>query len=267
MLFRSDLEGVVDAELMQADSRIHANLLPYGEGLRATLRVKPFGEFGAYFPPGQGRAKLSVEHEGQRFKTERKLNEESNLLDNLLQHSKILDEEDEFNDEYLLDDPQDCLELLEQLYAEAEIGSDGERGKVIIAWPEGEVMRIASRFDTNNLRLSISQNGDWFQLDGTISTDPSLILSLKQLLNLSSNNKGRFLKMEDGQYISLTNQFRKKLDSIHRYAEVDADGAKISGLASLALEDLTDMVGELTVDDAWRKHIQNIEELDRKSVV
>ncbi|MGK0270370.1 MAG: SNF2 family DNA or RNA helicase [Cocleimonas sp.] len=259
---QSDLEGVVDAEAIHADSRIHANLLPYGEGLRATLRVKPFGEFGAYYPPGQGRAKLSVEHDGQRFKTERKLNEESDLLDNLLQHSKILGEEDEFNDEYLLDDPQECLELLEQLYAEAEKGSDEEPAKVIIAWPEGEVMRIASRFDTNNLRLSISQNGDWFQLDGTISTDPSLILSLKQLLNLSSNNKGRFLKMEDGQYISLTNQFRKKLDSIHRYAELDAEGAKISGLASLALEDLTDMVGELTVDDAWRKHIQNIEELE-----
>ena len=71
-------------------------------GLRATLRVKPFGEFGAYFPPGQGRAKLSVEHDGKRFKTERKLSEESDLLDNLLQHSKILDDEDEFNDEYLL---------------------------------------------------------------------------------------------------------------------------------------------------------------------
>ena len=260
---QSDLEGVVDAEEVAVDSRIHANLLPYGEGLRATLRVKPFGEFGAYYPPGQGRAKLSMEHEGQRFKTERKLEEESALLDYLLEHSKILGEDDEFNDEYLLEDPQDCLELLEQLYSEAEDGEENEKAKIIIAWPEGEVMRISSRFDTNNLRLSISQNGDWFQLDGSVSTDPNLILSLKQLLNLSANNKGRFLKMEDGQYISLTNQFRKKLDSIHRYAELDGEGAKISGLASLALEDLTDMVGELSVDDAWRQHIKNIEELEQ----
>jgi len=96
-------------------------------------------------------------------------------------------------------------QLLEQLYKEAE----GDDAQVIIAWPEGEVMRIASRFDTNNL---------------------------------SANNKGRFLKMEDGQYVSLTNQFRKKLDSIHRYAEMDGEGAKISALASLALEDLTDTV-------------------------
>ncbi|MEB8432077.1 DEAD/DEAH box helicase [Cocleimonas sp. KMM 6892] len=259
---QSDLEGVVDAEEIEPDSRIHANLLPYGEGLRATLRVKPFGEFGAYFPPGHGRAKLSIEHEGQRYKTTRDLEKEKDLLDSLLQHSSILGEEDEFNDEYLLDEPQDCLELLEQLHREAAAGEDGEEANVIIAWPEGEVMRIASHFDTNNLRLSINKSGDWFSLEGTVSTDPNLIVSLKQLLNLSANNKGRFLKMEDGQYLSLTHQFRKKLDSIHRYAEIDGDGARISGLASLALEDLTDMVGELSVDEAWEKHIRNIEELD-----
>ncbi len=257
---QSDLEGVVDAEAIESDPRIHANLLPYGDGLRATLRVKPFGEFGAYFPPGHGRSTLSVEYEGQRYSTKRDLDKEKDLLDSLLQHSSILGEEDEFNDEYLLDDPQDCLELLEQLHAEAE-SEDGEQGNVIIAWPEGEVMRIASRFDTNNLRLSINKQGDWFQLEGSVSTDPSLVLSLKQLLNLSSNSKGRFLKMEDGQYVSLTHQFRKKLDSIHRYAEINGEGAKLSGLASLALEDLTDMVGELTVDEAWKSHIQNIESL------
>jgi len=68
--------------------------------------------------------------------------------------------------------------------------------------------------------------------------------------------------MEDGQYISLSSQFKKKLDAIHRYSELNEDGAKISGLASLALEDLTDMVGELTVDEAWKKQIHDIQELD-----
>jgi len=251
---QSDLEGVVDAEAVEPDSRIHANLLPYGDGLRVTLRVKPFGEFGAYFPAGEGRSKLSVEHEGKRLTTTRNLEAEKEQLDNLLRHSNILGEEEEFNDEYILEDPQNCLELLEQLQAEGE--------KVIVAWPEGEVMRIASRFDTNNLRLSINKSGDWFQLEGNVSTDPSLVLSLRQLLGLTQGNKGRFIQMEDGQYISLSSQFKKKLDAIHRYSELNEDGAKISGLASLALEDLTDMVGELTVDEAWKKQIHDIQELD-----
>ncbi len=251
---QSDLEGVVDAEVVEADPRIHANLLPYGEGLRATLRVKPFGEFGAYFPPGHGRAKLSVVHEEKRYTTTRDLEKEKQLLDSLLQHSPILGDEEEFDDEYLLDDPQSCLELLEQLNAEGD--------NVLIAWPEGEVMRIASRFDTNNLRLSIHKSDDWFQLEGSISTDPSLVLSLRQLLDLTDGKKGRFVEIGEGQFLSLTSQFRKKLDSIRRYAELSGDGAKISALASLALEDFTDMVGELTVDEAWKKHIHDIQELE-----
>lgn len=251
---QSDLEGVVDAEVVEADPRIHANLLPYGEGLRATLRVKPFGDFGAYFPPGHGRAKLSVLHEEKRYSTQRDLEKEKQLLDNLLQHSSVLGEEEEFDDEYLLDDPQNCLELLEQLNAESD--------NVLIAWPEGEVMRIASNFDTNNLRLSINQSGDWFQLEGSISTDPSLVLSLRQLLDLADGSKGRFVEIGEGQFLSLTSQFRKKLDSIRRYAEITGEGARISALASLALEDFTDMVGELTVDEAWKSHIHNIQELE-----
>ncbi len=255
---QSDLEGVVDAEEVEADARIHANLLPYGEGLRATLRVKPFGEFGGYFPPGQGRAKLSVLHEEKRYSTKRDLEKEKSLLNDLLQHSSILGEEEEFDDEYLLDNPQDCLELLQQLHAEA----DGDDANVLIAWPEGEVMRIASSFDTNNLRLSINKSGDWFQLEGSISTDPSLVLSLRQLLDLTDGNKGRFIEIGEGQYLSLTSQFRKKLDAISRYAENTGDGTRISALAALALEDLTDMVGELTVDEAWKSHIHNIQSLE-----
>jgi len=262
---QSDLEGVVDAEEVEADSRIHANLLPYGEGLRATLRVKPFGEFGAYFPPGQGRAKLSVLHEEKRYSTKRDLEKEKALLNHLLQNSSILGEE-EFDDEYLLDNPQDCLELLQQLHAEAGDGDENEEGNksanVLIAWPEGEVMRIASSFDTNNLRLSINKSGDWFQLEGSISTDPSLVLSLRQLLDLTDGNKGRFIEIGEGQYLSLTSQFRKKLDAISRYAENTGDGTRISALAALALEDLTDMVGELTVDEAWKNHIHNIQSLE-----
>ena len=73
------------------------------------------------------------------FSTTRDLEAETRTtLDTLLQHSSILGEEDEFNDEYLLDDPQDCLELLEQLQAEEE--------NVIVAWPEGEVTTYCITF-------------------------------------------------------------------------------------------------------------------------
>ncbi len=251
---QSDLEGVSDATQVPADSRIHANLLPYEEGLRATLRVQAFGEYGPLYPPGQGRAKLLVEHNGESFKTHRDLALEKQKLDNLLLHSNVLGDIGEYEDEYLLDDPQDCLELLEQL---REQGDD-----VVIAWPEGEVMRVSSRFDTGNMRLSINKSGDWFQLDGKVETDAGLVLSLRQLLELSEKSKGRFIELGDGEYVSLTNKFRKKLDAIRSYSETNSEGTLINGLAAFALDDFFSDVGELTVDDEWQQHINKLKDLD-----
>jgi superfamily II DNA or RNA helicase len=250
----SDLEGVSEAEEVAADSTIHANLLPYGEGLRATLRIKAFGEFGPLYPPGQGRAKLLAEHNGIAYKTHRDLELEQQKLDNLILHSDALGEVGEYEDEYLLEDAQDCLELLEQL---REQGDD-----VIIAWPEGEVMRVTSRFDGSNMRLSINKSGDWFQLDGQIETDKGLVISLRKLLELSEKSKGRFIELGDGEYVSLTNQFRKKLNAVQKYSEVSGDGTRINGLAAYALDDFFEDIGTLTVDDEWQQHVYRLENLE-----
>ena len=251
---QSDLEGVSEAEEVTADATIHANLLPYGEGLRATLRVQAFNGFGPLYPPGQGRAKLLAEHNGVTYKTHRDLGQEQQKLDNLILHSDVLGEMGEYEDEYLLEDAQDCLELLEQLRAQ---GDD-----VIIAWPEGEVMRVTSRFDSGNMRLSINKKGDWFQLDGHIETDKGLIISLRKLLELSEKSTGRFIEIGDGEYVSLTNQFRKKLNAMQKYSENSGEGARINGLAAYALDDFFEDVGTLTVDDEWRQHIYRLENLE-----
>ncbi|HIO92296.1 MAG TPA: DEAD/DEAH box helicase [Leucothrix mucor] len=251
---QSDLEGVSDATEVPSNARIHANLLPYEEGLRATLRIQAFGDFGPLYPPGEGRAKLLVEHNGETFKTHRDLVLERQKLDNLLLNSNVLGDIGEYEDEYLLDDPQDCLELLEQL---REQGDD-----VIIAWPEGEVMRVSSRFDINNMRLNINKSGDWFQLDGNIETDQGLVISLRQLLELSEKSKGRFIELGDGEYVSLTNKFRKKLDAIRSYSEINGEGTLINGLAAYALDDFLSDVGELTVDSEWQEHVNRLEHLE-----
>ncbi|MCK5919155.1 MAG: DEAD/DEAH box helicase, partial [Cocleimonas sp.] len=251
---QSDLEGVSEAEEVTADATIHANLLPYGEGLRATLRVQAFEGFGPLYPPGKGRAKLLAEHNGITYKTQRDLELEQQKLDNLILHSDVLGEMGEYEDEYLLEDAQDCLELLEQL---REQGDD-----VIIAWPEGEVMRVSSRFDSGNMRLSINKTGDWFQLEGQVETDKGLVISLRKLLELSEKSTGRFIEIGDGEYVSLTNQFRKKLNAVQKYSENSGDGARINGLAAYALDDFFEDIGTLTVDDEWRQHVYRLENLD-----
>ena len=251
---QSDLEGVVDAEDVEADTRIHANLLPYGEGLRATLRVKPFGSFGPLYPPGQGRRKLVTEHYGEKYKTERDLPLETERQQSILMHSATLEhDEDDYDDEYIIEDPQDCLELLEQL---RELGEE-----VVIAWPEGEALRVESRVDIGSMRLNINKSDDWFQLDGSLVVNDDLVLTLQQILDLSKSSNGRFIELGDGEYVALTRQLQKKLNALHSLAEEHEGKIRVSSLAALALDELTEDIGERIVDDAWVKHLAKLESL------
>ncbi len=251
---QSDLEGVVDAEPVEADTRIHANLLPYGEGLRATLRVKPFGEFGPLYPPGQGRQKLVTEHYGEKYQTKRDLVAEAQKQRDILQYS-VLDsfDEDDYDDEFVIEDPQNCLELLEQL-RELE-------NEVVIAWPEGEALRVESRVDGSSMRLNINKSDDWFQLDGTLQINDDLVLTLRQIMDLSKNGAGRFIELGDGEFVALTKQLQKKLSALHSLSE-DHDGEmRISRLAALALDDITQDLGQRTVDDEWTAHLAKLASL------
>ena len=251
---QSDLEGVVDAEPVEADTRIHANLLPYGEGLRATLRVKPFGTFGPLYPAGQGRQKLVTEHYGEKYRTQRDLVEEARKQQDILQYSVLESfDEDDYDDEFVIEDPQNCLELLEQL---RELGEE-----VIIAWPEGEALRVESRIDSTSMRLNINKSDDWFQLDGTLQVNDELVLTLRQIMELSNNGAGRFIELGDGEYVALTKQLQNKLSALHSLAEEHDGEMRISRLAALALDDLTQDLGERTVDEAWVQHLAKLESL------
>ncbi|PID45850.1 MAG: helicase [Proteobacteria bacterium] len=251
---QSDLEGVVDATAVESDSRIHANLLPYGEGLRATLRVKPFGNFGPLYPPAQGRRKLVTEHYGEKFKTERDLELEAERLATIIQENPILTQDDtNYDDDYLIDDPQACLELLEQL---RELGDE-----VVIAWPEGEALRVESHIDGSSMRLNINKSDDWFQLDGSLVINEDLVLTLQQILELSKSTNGRFIELGDGEYIALTKELQKKLSAIHSLSETHHNQIRVSHLAALAIEDLTHDIGERFVDEAWTSHLAKLESL------
>ena len=80
----SDIGGGItgDAHEISADTTPHFHLRPIKQdselgiemGLHLSLHYKPLGEKGPFFHPGQGRAALFVEIEGQPCKTVRDLN-------------------------------------------------------------------------------------------------------------------------------------------------------------------------------------------------
>jgi len=230
MSIQSDIEGMDNAETVSADPRLHIHLLPLNEGLRFLMRVQPFGGDGPSFPPGVGRSTLIAEVRQKPLKTLRNLAQERQQAETLLQDCPALAGWEEPADDWIVDDPEPCLEALHQLHALED--------RIVLSWPEGEKLRITPQVGANNLSLKIKQSGDWFEIDGTLRVDDKLVLTLRQLLELGSVASGRFVKLGDGQFLTLTRQFQKKLETLRAYAETSKQGLKIGVLAGMELEDL-----------------------------
>lgn len=257
MNIQSDIAGVDNAEEIDSDALIHVHLLPYGDGLRLSLRVQPFGNGnGPIYPPGHGRKNLLIEIEEQKVKVVRNLKLERQNVQNLQNHVEILADWGDLDDEIVLEEPDEALEALTGLHEIAD--------QVSLEWPDGEFMRIASTLDAKNMRLNINEKGEWFELEGEVTVNENMVLSLGQLLELSQRNKSRFLKMSDGQYVALSKSLQKKLQALNAYAEQEDEKTLISGLASLALEDFLEEVGVLEGDGKWKEHVDQLKNIQDK---
>ncbi|MFM7469887.1 MAG: ATP-dependent helicase, partial [Nodosilinea sp.] len=244
--------GVADAETVEAQAQPHLHLLPAGEGLKLSLLTRPFGHSGPYYRPGSGGEMVIAEIQGKRFQTRRDLSQEKNLAQAVERSCATLQRLEGDQGEWLIDQPEDCLELL------LELQDLGDR--VILEWPEGEKMRIAHRVSLSNFKVQIQQQRDWFAASGELQISDDQVLDMQHLLELLQATPGRFLKLADGQFLALTQEFRKRLEDLRTFSEPSGQGVRFHPLASVALEDWIEEVGQLKTDQHWKTHIKRLKE-------
>lgn len=249
----SDIGGGVVAEEVPSDPKPHIHLLPAGSGLKVAVLVRPFTEGGPYYRPGKGGETVIAEVNGKRLQANRNLREEKKLANAAIAACPSLTRQEKQDGEWLIGDPEDCLELLLELQ---ELGD-----RVILEWPEGEKMRVSHQATLKNFSMTIKRQNDWFATDGELNLDDNLILDMKQLMELLERTPSRFIPLGDGQFLALTKEFRKRLDELRAFSEKSGKGLRIHPLASLTLEDWVDEVGNLKADKHWKEHIERIKEI------
>jgi hypothetical protein len=241
-------EQLIEAE---ADTKIHVHLIPFGNGLKISLFVRPLSLGGAYYSPGSGGRNVIVEINGKRLQTTRDLAQEKQNVAELIDHCPTLQRYEENQGEWLLDEIGDSLEVLLEL--------DALRQQIVLEWPEGEKFKLAGQATLNQLYLSIKQQKDWFAATGHLLIDEQLVIDVQQLLALTEKNQSRFIELKDGQFIALTNEFRKRSQELNRYSEKYGKGIRFHPLAALALEGLTNSAGQLKTDMAWKSHVKKLQ--------
>ncbi|MEO0768387.1 MAG: DEAD/DEAH box helicase, partial [Cyanobacteria bacterium J06649_4] len=247
---QSDIGGGVEAAEVLANAIPHVHLLPAGDGLRVSILAHPFPEGGTSYKPGEGGETVIAVVDGNRLKTQRDLKgEKQNAEAVSAQCPVLLHYEPEFG-EWLIDDPQDCLELLMQLQQLEE--------NVVVEWPEGEKFKVSRQLGMGDFKFDIRRKQDWFAASGELRVSDSQVVDLQQLMTLLENTPGQFVPLKDGEFLALTDEFRQRLKTLSRLSQRSGKSLKIDRLAALAIDDMIDDFEDLKVDQQWRDHLKQI---------
>ncbi len=247
---QSDIGGGVEAEEVPTDTTPRVHLLPAGTGLKVSLLAHPFPEGGSYYPPGEGGETVIAEVNGKRLQTQRDLKAERENAVAVSAACPVLQQYEAAEEEWLIEAPADCLELLLQLQALGEA--------VTIEWPEGEKFKVSRQLGLGDFRIDIRQQQDWFAASGEVQISENRVMDLRQLMALLESSTGQFVPLADGEFLALTDEFRQRLQSLGRLSTPHGKELRIHGLAALALDDMIDDVEQLEVDKAWKDHIARI---------
>ncbi len=237
-----DHEDDLAAEKVPVDSRLHLLLTPIQQGVSVNVFVRPFGEFGPQFSPGQGAASVLTEVENRRFKTLRDLPAERRELIQLCNDApSSLD----FSESSL------CEVLgLEQAY-EMLLYFQQQGQSLQLHWPKGKSLRLLPEMNQQQLSLQVSAKQNWFELSGELKINESSIYTLPQLSALMAKSaSGRFIKLDDDSVLVLTEKLKRKLDQWRAYT----DQGCFHALASHAIEDIIDDMPVVS-SEAWQQQL------------
>ncbi len=247
----ADASSNTNVVFVEADPSIYIHLLPFGTGFRLEMFVKPFVEGTHYLKPGQGVENIMAEVRGRRLQTRRNLALEEEKAREIEESCPILDLaidiEQENDREWHLQDPDDCLQALLELQAIHD--------QVIIEWPEGEKLAITHQASLKNLNLKIRTNRqNWFSLSGHVELDQDTVIDLRELLSKVKGASSRFVQIGEGQFLALTQEFKKRLEELNTYSEgLDPDGGDeilLHPLAVIPLEQLIEQA-KTNTDAGW----------------
>lgn len=249
---QSDLDEIdTGLETLPCDKHLVINIQPSNAGLEFTCMVMPFGEHGPAFKPCLGNANLTAELEAKRVATQRDLMHESVLLDALDRHCpQFLTMTD---NSLAVDDLQAALDVLEQL--EQVVSQQPPPFALRLRWPKGKKFNLGKRLESQHLQLAVGKNNEWFDLNGKLAVDEHQVIELKKLLELISASSGRFVQLDAGQVLALSQDLRQKLERINQVT----DDGKFHPLASLQVAEATTGMRMKTID-AWQQQTQKMHE-------
>jgi hypothetical protein len=247
-------------EEVPADVRPRVRLRRRGEGLAIRVCVVPLPEAAA-FAPGHGSAHVVVRVAAESGATNvcavRDLDAERQALLALYARCPSLSDALGGEHEGVLDDLDACLGLLCELRA---------AGDVVVEWPDSQPFELTQERDVAHMRLRLQTETDWLGVEGELAIDESLRLSLHELLARAAAARSRFVLLDDGRYLALTNELKKALDGMSALARVDRTRVALHPLW-LTIAGASDRYADLQCDPQIARALERVREASELEAV
>ncbi|EXJ15287.1 DEAD/DEAH box helicase [Imhoffiella purpurea] len=192
------------AESREADTRPRVHLNPLDEGLTLELFMHPLGDEGPRMAPGQGMATLFAEIDGRPVQTTRDLVAERRAAKSVIDACPALAGQRGWS--WTLEDPEEALTALEQLYALGDA--------LVLQWPEGKRIGLTPELAPSSMRVSVTKERDWLGLDGELDLEDGRVLGMQQLLDLVQESSSRFVRLGERQFLVLSDALRRQLEGL-----------------------------------------------------
>jgi len=230
----SNLEGITSSvEQIGADARLYINIEPAGEGLEYQCHVMPFGSDGPSIPPGTGNPTLSLDIGGKRQSVTRDLVFERRQLQRLFEQVPLF--EQMIDSRLLCDRLDEALETLVSL--ENIVANPNTKLPLDIAlqWPKGKSLKLSAPQEMAHMKLAVTKQKEWFDLEGTLTVSDDQVIELKTLMAMMAQSQSRFIKLDEQQIVVLTKELKQRLQDIEN---MTLDG-KFHALASPLIDAAT----------------------------
>jgi superfamily II DNA or RNA helicase len=246
---RSELAGVA-TQSVKGDPRPILRIVPEGGAFHLRAVVRPVGEAGPAYPPGQGSRSVLVTEGGAHRRLERDLLAEADGLEAVAQACPSLAPWRDSDLDWRIDGLDAVLEALQELHdSPAPVG---------LEWPQGAALAPTRTVGAKAMSLNIASGTDWFEVGGEIRVDEDLVLDMAQVLSRLGRSPGRFIALDDGRYLALTEDLRRRLDALAAITETTKGGQRIGALGAAALENLVEGAGSVKSDRRWAAMIERL---------
>lgn len=246
----SDLiEGGSTLPLTEGNAQLVMQMRPLDkENYSVVLFVRPLENGRIRCMPGDGNEIIIDGENNSRTRVKRDLAKEKENMEHLLdaiEYPVMTSEEVPY---------YELLPILE--YAQQN------PDRISCEWPEGAQMKIKQRQTASGWTGAIKKNDNgWFEIEGNVQLDEDRVISMAQLFDLIGQSHGRFIKLNDGEFLALSDRLRKQLEQLNAIASRSKGKLQMSPFAA-ALIGADTFDGELFLkeDDELTKIRQRIKD-------